>query len=50
MTIPLHVFQELSLRNICSFDQEKLSFLSGYLLSAHKKNLTTRKIMPTSVI
>ena len=30
---------------ICSFHQEKVTFLSSYLLSPRKKNLVTRKIM-----
>ena len=33
--------------NICSFHQEKVTFLSSYLLPARKKNLLTRKVMLT---
>ena len=41
-----HAYQESGQGNICSFHQEKVTFLSSYLLSAQKKNLVTRKIMP----
>ena len=41
------VYQELGKEDFYSFDQEKVSVLSIYLLPNHKKNLTTRKTMLT---